>query len=1170
MSAPRAPRVGIVLALLVSSVAFGQEAPATAPPAADPSGAWTTTAPPSAPVASLDQVRAFQQTRDRFGSRMRELESDVREYLDLRERDERKKLSDAYDLAIAELDAAEAAQRSQTTDRLEQFLEQYPSVPYASHVRFRLADLYWEQSKEDWLASSATYYELEQKLEAEGREAELPEPPALDLGRTVGLYRRILADNVGLPKDKQYARLDGVYYSLAYSLLEENAATRDEDEAKALFQALIKNHPDSKLVDVAHLNIGNFWFEQPGGLTAAVAEYRVVFDKGEDNELYADAMYKLAWSYYREAFEPPEFAPALELFTKLLDYSDRTWKATGKRSDYAPDAIKYTAFSFADIAVRYQESGKPMSAVDVTRDYFKRVGAREYEAEVYQELATILKKYGRFAEAIEVYETLQTDARWRLEPENPEYQMEIVKLYASLAATRTSDDPISSEAYLERSAKARIALTERYNDQSDWWLGNKYNPEALAGARRYIEDSLVDVATQFLIQAQKTGEVADYAAAATKYREYVDRFPIADNFYEMQWFLALSLFNAKDFDNAAQEYSALVKSGKNHKYGDGSVFQRMRCRQEVAVEKHGPISQLPQDAVLEKSVETGFKRPPPDQPDAEPVPIKIDRYQLSEDHKALIASLDEVLAYPFREVEDPAKETDFRTTVEQNRSKLMYFPAQILHEHKRFDEARPRLLALIEKFPQTDEALRAARMMVDGYQQEGNLAEVRKYTTQFYTRVPSLGPPGSSDAKATREVFGNVREETDYVLAQAIADPIERAEAFLQFIADYPKSKNAKGALITAANAYEAGGKAEKSNELFERFVALYPTEEVSTKLFFRIATNYESVFELGKAIDYYERLVKYAQKTDPLRSVAYYNAAFLRIGLGQHQRAAEAFQAYAKEFPGAEDVETVYWQAGEQWEAVAAPKAVEFYNAYLKKYGLVNPEHALAAEAKLAELDTRNTGKWLDKILVDFDEIVVSGQQDKIGPVARSVAAKSAFRAIQAEYDKITSEAVYRNDVKDKELFERKRDVEIPQFRERTLATAQTYGDFEYLTAAFFLRASATLYYAELGYSVRPPKGLDEENEMLFQELLAEKWYPTFDPIQEQAKQEFLGLIEAAKKQKGHSVWVGKAYEKLNDLDPFAYPAEKRELRGTVKATIPPEVRPVLPPAPEPPKEGP
>ncbi len=1077
-------------------------------------------------TVDTNELEAYRKAKDRFESRMGALELDTREVLEAQADAEREKLSSGYDALIRVVEDAEGLQRTAAIAKFEDFLRRYPKADYANHIRFRLAELHWEVASEQWLVEKAAYEELYQKLDEENRLEELPPDPKMNLARVVQLYEEIVADNLLKPPEKRYEFLDGALYSLAFVYKEPNAEQTDDVAARRTFEQLLAVAPNSPLADDAHLNIGNFLFEE-SRFEESIAEYWQVYKKGKESRLYSDAMYQLAWAYYKlDVYDKPRDgdapdATALALFARLLDYSEQLFVDTGKRSEYAPDATRFMAFSFADMG---EEQGR--EPLEIAEDYFASIGGeKKYQRAVYIALGDVLTKYGRFEQAVPVYRRLQL-APWQNEGDNPQFQMLVVKLLNS----GLNRDPAAS-------ALARIELTEKYNDKSGWWIENRNNPEALAVARGFIEESLADVAIEYRKTADATGDAEAYRMAAAKFREYLERFPISDDYFQMQWYLADTLYRGKDYAAAAPEYEALIRSRKNHNFGDGSVYQRMRSLQEVAVSLHGPINALPADASAERTYTSVAGKP-------------ITVYALSPHHEAFAQSASEVLGHTFAPQTDP-NQPDWLALATVNRAPIQYVVAEMLFRHNRFDEARPKLLAIVDQMPKSLEASYAAGLIVDSYVTEGDLERVREYSKRF-SAVP-LGPD-TADTRGRTQAFKNAEQGAAFQQAMAYIEAGKReeaAEAFLTFIRDYPKAdvQVLKDALYNAANSYDIAGKPEKANELFERYVSQYPSDPSSAGLYFRIGANYESTFELDKAISYYELLLKYF-KADPNTADALYNASFLKIGLGDNAGAAKGFEDYARLYPERSDVEDVYFRAGEQWEAVSAAKAVAFYEGYLSKYALTNPEHGLVAEYRLAQLyKKQNNAKKHDalmaRLLTDFDALVASNRAGDLRTSIQYVA-EAAFLGVDPAYAKLTKDQLSGNDEKDADLIARKI-TEVDDFRAVVQGLGLKYGDFERITQARYLAAAATLYRVDLAFGLRPPAEWSEEEQAAYMEILENEVFPELYELQDAAKVELTDLVAFGKERKLHSSWISKAVAKLNEIDPFAFPAEKVEVRAPV-----------------------
>lgn len=1083
-----------------------------------------------------EEVAAWRQAQERFAERMKEVDRDTRSFVDLREAEERAQLDASFVDRIAGLDAKGIDQRALAIDRFEQFLLKYPTTPYASHVRFRLADLYFEEATEAWQARSADYYaKLEDpNLPIEQLEA-LGEPPKRDLAKALALYDRIILDNRDLPAAERYERLDGTYLMLGFVYNDANSIQYDEAKAKEAFAELIRVLPESDLADRSHLFLGNFAFGD-NEFDKALAEYGYVYSKGEQGLYFEEALYQLAWARYKLN----QFALSLALFTQLLDRSEQRKTDAGKESAFAPDARRFMAFSFADLGYDRDEDAQVLA-----REFFTANGGRSYEREVYRQLADVLIRYTRPEEAIATYEILQLDQRWTLEPDNPKHQIALIGLYETSAARD-----------LEKAGIERLKFIERYSEGSPWWEANRNDPEALQVARQYIEASLLDVAIELRVRAQESEKPADFLLAANKYQEYLDKFPISDDYYKQQWYLADSLKLAGEYDRALRELDSLVKSRRYHAYGDAALYSAMDVRLQQMLALGHAVDQPPTGATVERTYPAG---------DGE-----IQVFALSPDRAAFIGAADAVLAHEFTPNRDPDL-PDYQKAVSERRGALLYVTGQILFYHNRFDEARKRFEELIAKYPTTLDANYAAGLLVDTYVREGNLAKVREYTKKFTLNPP--GPPQEIDP----ERFKGTLEGSTFKLALEQAesgDALGAAEAFLTFRKEFPKSQFGPDALYNAAYYNQQAGKVEPANVLYEQFVQENPNDKRSKGLYFRIAANYEAAFELDKAVDYYQRILRHPDATQAEKADAQYNLSFLLIGLGRHREAAEGFESYERSYPDQEDKEEILWLAADQWEEVSRDEAVDFYGRYKRKYPDASADRFIEAEYRLLKAyEAQRAEDWRirrqkEAILAAFDRFAKANKP--IGANGHRYAAAADFPNLQKAFDTYAKDKLSGNDDKDAVLLNDKKPAELKEFEAQVKAFVAKYQSFEYNSGALLLQARAALYLADLGLSIKCPPRMSEEDCWLFEDILQEQVFPKYYAVEDVGIRRLSELVQAAKDKKRWSPYIDEALIELNKRRPADYPASKRELEGGTDSTMPVELVPqrpkkAAPAAPEP-----
>ena len=1114
---------GLLALLLAPSLAAAQEAVADAG-VVDARG-------------DKEVVDEYRSTVARFSDRMGEFEDDAAAWVRFREGEERASLEENYGAVIEDLDEDDRALRATAARRFEAFLDKYPNASHSAHVMFRLAELYFEDAEEDYLVADAEFRRV-MDATSDADFENLPEQAQKDYRRSARLYRRILEQH------PEYEYIDGCYYMLGYVLSHPASALYDEEKGLGAFQDLVSAFPESQFAAYAHLRIGEYYFDY-NNLEAAIPHYRRVVElEGDQGRLFDKGLYKLAWSEYKRS----NYDAALGLLSQLLDWSERYEARTGRESAMTPEAIEYTAISFSDVA-----DIKGQHPLEVARTFYSGLGGRDYELEVYKRLGDVLSQQARYDYAIDVYNHIQQ--AWPTDPDNPKFLWTVATLHAS----KSPRD--------EQGVRDAIgSLNDRYGEDSVWWSANRNNPDAQGVARSYIEQSLAGVATTYHQTANDSGEPEDFLRASEYYRQYLTKFPFADDYYEIQWYLAEMLLRGGRPVEASKEYTQLLKGG-DHNYREASLWYLRAIAYFDVKSQFGQVQTLPPTAEVEKKVEiaTGGERPV---------------YKLGAAHLQLLEASDDVLAADFNaaigKVEDALANTTDKDLVEslkydltevlipiaegveKSRVAITYQSAQVLYAHGRYDEARPRLQAIIERNECTEEAAYSARLIVDSYTNEQDWANVRQYAA-LYASKPLGENCGGSVGLAE---LGTLEQKAALKEVELLVQADQReaaAEAYLQFISDYPKAdpEILKNALYNAANNFERVGRLDDSIRLFKQFVAEYPNDELSRPLYFRLADNYARALELDQAVRYYEALYDVtngAGKPYGDAPAALFNAGFLRIGMSDYEGAARTFERYERENSGEPDAEPVLFMAREQWARVGAERERAFLKDYLRRYPDQNPDHVIEAHYRLAKLASesgrgRETDAAWASLAEAYDRLAPTG---RVGPVGRKYAAQAELRDLLAQLDgfREVPEKLKGNAAKYTELMVQRKE-ELPSIERRAGALVAKYKDFESSSAALYSLGTAYLVYADQLYNapVPPEIASDPDYETAYFEVLDELRLP----LEDKGKTRLNAVIETATAERAWSEWQTAAVDELARRFPAEFAPEKQELRGVVRdRTVP------------------
>ncbi len=1077
------------------------------------------------------EVEAFEATFGRYSARMNEFKDEARVMVDRQEAAERAELNRSYDATLGQLQDDDDALRTTAIRRFEAFLTQYPEAPHSAHVMFRLSELYFEKAEESYSAADSAFQLALEKLDEGGDLEDIPDEPVKDYSASIGLHNQIIE------RFPDYEYLPGSYYMLGYMLREPSSAQLDEAAAVDWFRRIVDEFPDSEFAPRAHLRLGDYHFEY-NELETAIPHYQKVVElEGVNGTLYDDGLYKLAWTYYRLS----DYDRALQLLGKLLDWSETVWEPKkGIESSTVPEAIEYIAISLSDLALNQERS-----PLQVAQQYFGEGSDGAYEARIYKQLADVLSKQANYAEAIEVYEYFQE--RWPYDPDNPKFQQQIARLHV----TKIPPD--------RDAANAAIAmLNERFNDNSAWWRANRNNPDALAVARSFIEESLAAVAVNAHTQANETGLPADYLKAARLYGDYLQKFPFASDYYEIQWYYATVLQLGGDLASAEREFVQLRKGGE-HPYKESSLFRLRQISLQRVKEKYGKVEARDPNAKLREEIEISATK-------------KRGVYELGKEHQELVERSDALLETDFqptisalkqkientkdRDATTALRDTlasieDYARVVSENLAPLAYQSGQIYFAYGDFEEARKRLGSVVEAHSATVEGCYAADLDARSYLQDDDLVSYRQKVA-YYMSLNVCAEEGAVVDGTSGIDFKNQIERVDFTLASRLAESKqyqEAAEAFVQFTRTYPDSEFRKLALQNAANNYERAGRLDDSIRMLEQYVATYPDDEMSRRFLMRLAGVYAQALDLDRAIQSYEQLYNSSKGADAKDApIALANAAYLRIGIGDFGGAARNYEEFGRAFPNQPDTEKQVFQAGEQWERVGPNEAIAFYKRYLNQYRSLNPEHEMAAVYKLAVLSEeigtrpRDVEALWDDVSETYVRLLPTG---KVGPLGRHYAAHAQFRRLEAEFLAFKDVKFGSNDTKNAELLGAKAE-ELKAIEINALAILKNYGDFEYGTGGLYISGEAYLAYADMLYDIPMPKGLDEEEVLLYEEALAENRIP----LEDKGKARLVRVLETAKEQRRWSQFQTMAMNTLNERFPRDFAPEKEEVRGSSSAS--------------------
>ncbi|HEX5420419.1 MAG TPA: tetratricopeptide repeat protein [Gammaproteobacteria bacterium] len=470
--------------------------------------------------------------------------------------------SDGRAPSVADLDAKDVAVDSETPipSSREKAIESYrafldlPSKNPAltAEAMRRLADLELEAGEADEL----------------GHNAEFPED---SFGSAIELYKRLLSSY------PNYTKNDLVLYQLARAY---EAEARPK-EALAALDRLVNEYPHTPHFDEAEFRRGEMLFVN-GRYVEAEAAYAEVLAHGQSSPFYEQSLYKHGWSLFKQQ----QNQEALDSFLGVLDLelgmssevdSAAAYAALGR----ADQELVNDSFRVLSISFSYLDGPRSIAK------WLKAHGARPYAYMIYSKLGDLYLEKERYQDAADAYRSF-ADAQ-PFDAKAPLLETEAINAY-------------EKGRFPDLVLRGKRTFVERYGAGSPYWRRYSFADQPQVAAE--LESDLSDLAAYHHARAQKTHDLAEYAAAADWYRAYLKSFPQSVEAASKNFLLAEALFESGRYHDAALEYErsayAYPSSAKSSEAGYAALLAYKRYEDSLSVGAE-------RDAWQRRSIESALK-----------------------------------------------------------------------------------------------------------------------------------------------------------------------------------------------------------------------------------------------------------------------------------------------------------------------------------------------------------------------------------------------------------------------------------------------------------------------------------------------------------------------------------------------------------------------------------
>ncbi|MBA3465623.1 MAG: hypothetical protein H0T46_37170 [Deltaproteobacteria bacterium] len=959
MRFPKLVRLAMALSLLATTtLAIAQPGTMPSDPATGP-GLGGQPQPFGVPVGPMpptiqltpqekDQLKDVEAEYERFTQAATEHDARMRS-IARREFDTRTaELTKKYADRIAKTEAARGKRHGETVAMLEKFLVNHPAhEQFTPDAMFRLADLYIDLAEEEFEARMTAQEQGGKPADADSDTAQI-----VDYARSVALWEKILTS---FP---QYRQTPSTLYLLAYYDRGKNerrslkiflalacanqhkwnepppVVPSREEALKRVSQKQLRDpyaqctpYPNAEAELVRHAwvrGIADLHFAVPGEIDEAIASYLKVANGGNDSKLYAESLYKLAWSFYKRDM--------MEDSIKRFDESVRLYDVIVAQGgtpalELRDESIQYISVAFTD-PWEGEADTSPVKAMDRARAFYKGRENEPHVRDVWVALGKAFTDLQAWDQAVDSYR-LAIGPPWELNPGNPVVHQEIVNVF------ELKGDKFAADA-------AAAELATRYAPGTPWFAANEKDREAMENQRRIAERALY-AATRNTHSAATTMR-KDYDAAPTKdpqakadylamysksvelYRAFITTYPESDYIYEFTFLQGEALYWSERYPEAIIAYTWV----RDHKdmgtayFIDAarSILQSYEAQAEQLVAE-GKLNPLKVPTIADMKA-----TPPPWTP--QPIPDIYLRLQAEYDNYQNV-------------VPDPKAAPGQGINA-----------ALISLAYLHIDDAIARFTKVMDKFCGAPEAAKAKDGILAIYEAQSNYDAIEATNKKFI--AAKCGDADSIKLAISQNRSLNFSRAADLYAAK---NYLPASEAFYRFYKTAPANDpDLPVALYNAAISYKLADKPNNALSLFKEFTA-NPAKNFRESSYYLdamrlTAASYQAKFDYDNAIRTYKELhnltkvakAKGIKAPDPLpgeqpRTLeqigldALYNAALASELNRDFRGAVELYNQYARAEPDRRKQDRAIWSIGGIYrQSGDIGNMTETFDRWRKAYG--------------------------------------------------------------------------------------------------------------------------------------------------------------------------------------------------------------------------------------------
>ncbi len=347
-------------------------------------------------------------------------------------------------------------------------------------------------------------------------------PPAIfqaSYQKAADLYQQVLDD---FPAQSDDAT---IRYQLARAL----ALQGNSEESLLQLDNLVEKHSSSAEWVEVQFRRGEAYFLRKEYRLASEA-YQQVVDFGEQSDFYEKALYKNGWSQFKRLDYELALRQFFPLYERLTENQVTDQEVQNVLVDIIKDTQRAISLSFYSL-----EGDKSVT------EYFAQTGRKDYEHDIYGNLAQLYLTQQRYQDAASSYQAFIKN--------NP------LNDYAIRFQLATIDTFVEG-GFPSLVLPSKEKLLKQFGVKSDYWfqasqlLKDEVTPQIIR--------NLDEVSSHYHAAAQKSKKANDYKIAAEWYSHFLVLFEDEAKRAPKHMLMAEALLDGKDFEQASKEFEFIA------------------------------------------------------------------------------------------------------------------------------------------------------------------------------------------------------------------------------------------------------------------------------------------------------------------------------------------------------------------------------------------------------------------------------------------------------------------------------------------------------------------------------------------------------------------------------------------------------------------------------------